>query len=133
LALRWIPLLLIALSARAQDCAVCHAGIAQSYRKTPMALSSGPVGTGLIAESFGKAAFKHERTGYSYRAFPDASKLLFSFGKPGAPEHKRELSYFIGSGAGARSYSLQSGGFHSQVAPPANRVSAVKRLIGSVE
>ena len=76
-----------------------------------MALSSGRVGTGLVTETFGKAAFKHERTGYSYRAFEDASRLLFAFGKPGVPENKRELAYFIGSGAAARSYLLESGGF----------------------
>ena len=76
-----------------------------------MALSSGRVGTGLFAESFDKAAFTHERTGYGYRAFRDGPKLLFQFGKPGGPQHTRELSFFIGSGAAARSYLLQTGGF----------------------
>jgi hypothetical protein len=76
-----------------------------------MALSSGRVGTENTTETFGKAAFKHERTGYSYRAFPETSKLLFAFGKPGGPEFTRELKYFIGSGTAARSYLLDSGGF----------------------
>jgi hypothetical protein len=91
-------------------CAACHAVIYQSYSATPMALSSGKVGTGAFQESLAATQFFHARSGVRYRVFKEQSNYFFEFARDAfqtsSPEirGRRRLDYFIGSGAVGRSY-----------------------------
>src|SRR5579864_1070149 len=85
-------------------CARCHAEIYKKYSTTPMALSSGraiPVGD--------KASFSGN-SGYQYSIVPQDQKLFLEFHKTDKTE-RRELAYFVGSGATARSYLISIDGF----------------------
>lgn len=97
-----------------QACAPCHAKIYQSYSRTPMAVSSGLAGGGLIEESFDRAEFTHQRSGFHYRVHRDGRKYFFEFDKDEAGRRvhaRRRLEYFVGSGVIARAYLLQVDGF----------------------
>lgn len=77
-----------------------------------MAMSSGPVGSGLIRETFDRAAFTHAASGFKYRVFPNRDGLGVEFiSKDGALKGNKALPYFIGSGATARSYLLIDDGY----------------------
>ncbi|HEV3201828.1 MAG TPA: tetratricopeptide repeat protein [Bryobacteraceae bacterium] len=105
----------LSTAAGSQACAECHRAIYDAYSLTPMAASSGPVGHGLIHETFDRADFTHAPTGFRYRVYPNRDALAFEFtGKDGALHGIKQLPYFIGSGATARSYLLIDDGYAYQ-------------------
>ncbi len=117
--LRRFPLVLLATcSAFGADfvgnkaCAPCHAGIYRAYMRTPMAQSSGNVGTeelpafALTKETFDRAEFRDARGAFSYKVAPD---YRFEFTQRGVSQPiagVRSLPYFIGSGAAARTFLI---------------------------
>src|SRR5215475_8406523 len=108
-----LPLLLLlvwpAHSAPSTACAVCHREIYERYRNTPMALTSGIP----AREDLTRASFTHTASGYQYRIFRTAEGLSFEFAKPAAAVRgTRELPFFLGSGATARSYLLSDDGYY---------------------
>jgi hypothetical protein len=117
--LRSVSWLAIALSASgaefagSQACAPCHAAIYRSYMQTPMARSSGRVGTGA-KERFDQAEFRDSRGAFAYRAGAEGGKYYFDFTQQGSSrpiQGRRYLEYFVGSGAAAHSYVMSDGGF----------------------
>jgi Flp pilus assembly protein TadD len=68
-----------------------------------MALSSGPAGSTPVP---GKTSFSGN-SGYQYSIVHANQRLYLDIGKSG----RRELSYFVGSGAAARSYLISIDGF----------------------
>jgi hypothetical protein len=116
-------LLAIAISADgaesvgSQVCASCHAAIYRSFMRTPMAQSSGLVGTQGSKEQFDRAEFRDSSGAFAYTVGQDAKGYYFNFrqqGKPTTPkpiEGRRALDYFVGSGAAARSYITNVDGF----------------------
>lgn len=92
-------------------CAPCHAAIYRSYVRTPMAQSSGKVGTEDPKETFDRAEFRDARGAFSYRV---ASDYRFEFTQQDARQPLtgvRSLAYFVGSGAAARTFLIDDGGF----------------------
>jgi len=91
-------------------CVACHSSIYKSYSATPMALSSGKVGTGAFQESFAASKFFHSRSGAHYRVFKEQNDYYFEFIREASQTSsheirgRRRLDYFIGSGAVGRSY-----------------------------
>ena len=83
-------------------CAQCHAAIYRKYSATPMALSSGPANSAPVpAQTF------EANSGYRYSVLHQENKLFLDFKKADAKiAERRELSYFAGSGAAARSYLI---------------------------
>ncbi len=76
-----------------------------------MAQSSGKVGTQTSKESFDQAGFRDDLGAFSYKVSPDYS---FEFTQQRAKQPitgKRAFSYFIGSGAAARTFLIDDGGF----------------------
>jgi len=118
-------LLLLAWPARSAPstaCAVCHREIYERYRNTPMALTSGIP----AREDFTRASFTHASSGYQYRIFRTAEGLSFEFNKPAAAVRgTRELPFFLGSGATARSYLIADDGYYFE-APVAFYAAARK-------
>src|SRR5689334_14963216 len=97
--------------AASTDCAPCHRAIYDRYRRTPMANSSGAVGQGLIRETFPQS-FDHARTGFRYRVDRKPGAIALEFEKTdGTLKGAKELLYFVGSGAAARSYLISDDGF----------------------
>ena len=90
-----------------KTCAPCHAEIYSKYNATPMAISSGPANSAAVpSQSFSANG------GFQYSIIQQASKLFLDFQKPGTKSAvRRELSYFVGSGAVARSYLTAVDGF----------------------
>lgn len=92
-------------------CAPCHDAIFRSYMRTPMAQSSGKVGTEDPKETFDRAEYRDSRGAFSYRVSPD---YRFEFTQQGARQPiagLRALAYFVGSGAAARTFLIDDGGF----------------------
>ena len=88
-------------------CAGCHAGIYEKYMATPMAKSSGAAGLSAVPEQSFEA-----NSGFRYSISRQDRKLFLDFTKTGsASGERRELTYFVGSGAAARSYLMDVGGF----------------------
>jgi hypothetical protein len=119
--LRQFPLVLLAMSGALgadfvgnKACAPCHAAIVRSYMRTPMAQSSGKVGTEdpkQTFETFDRAEFRDARGAFSYTVAPD---YRFEFTQQGAKQSitgVRALAYFVGSGAAARTFLIDEGGF----------------------
>ena len=77
-----------------QQCRACHSAIADAYRETPMARSSGPVRSVPAADFM--AAGQHYRIAENRLSFDGGS----------AP-----LDYFIGSNANGRTYLFQREGY----------------------
>ncbi len=101
-------------SVGSQACARCHAAIYRSFMATPMAHSSGRVGTGEPKESFAHAEFRDARGAFSYRVGQQAGMYYFEFAEQDARQPvrgRRQVEYFVGSGAAARSYLMSAGGF----------------------
>ena len=76
-----------------------------------MAQSSGKVGSEGLKETFDRAEFRDARGAFSYKVSPD---YRFEFRQQGASRPiagVRALQYFIGSGAAARTFLLDDGGF----------------------
>jgi hypothetical protein len=86
-------------------CAGCHRDIADGYRKTGMARSSGEV-RGIEAEGW----FAHKPSGVRYRVFLKDEAAWFSFDL-GEVQGSRRLGYFVGSGTVGRSYLYPVDGF----------------------
>jgi len=103
----------IAPAANSAECAACHRAIYDSYRRTPMAVSSGEAGRGVPVESFARAAFTHTASGFRYRVSKTGGAYAMEFEKAadGSLRGKKALSYFVGSGVAARSYLLVDDGF----------------------
>ena len=77
----------------------------------PMAQSSGKVGTQDLKETFDHVEFRDDHGAFSYTVSPD---YRFEFTQQGARQPiagRRALSYFIGSGAAARTFLIDDGGF----------------------
>src|ERR1700753_2339884 len=94
-----------------QACARCHPAIFRTYMQTPMAQSSGKAGGQQMKETFERAEFQDDRGAFSYRVAPD---YRFRFSQLGAAQPIagfRTLSYFIGSGAAARTFLMEDSGF----------------------
>ena len=109
--LRWLFLLLCAPALWATDsatCADCHRAIYESYRRTPMAMTSGQADRAQPPESFDRAAFAHD--GFRYRVTRDYS-VEFAKSTGGDLHGRKPLAYFVGSGTTARSYLLDADGF----------------------
>ena len=105
------PILLLfflsaAQAATSDECAACHREIYDRYRHTPMAVTSGVP----AREDLARATFTHAATGFRYRVYRERAGLAFEFTKD--PVHgSRELPWFIGSGATARSYLVADDGY----------------------
>jgi tetratricopeptide repeat protein/cytochrome c554/c'-like protein len=87
-------------AADSKVCARCHAEIFRQYAATPMALTSGPAGLGAISGKFSGNG------GYQYSVVRQDQKVFLDIGT-----ERRELAYFVGSGAAARSYLIAVDGF----------------------
>lgn len=87
-------LLLLAL----EDCTPCHAGIAATYRQTPMARSSGTV------NELKAGTFRHKSSQTLYRM---AEKQVFI--ETPLQKATQVLDYFIGSGNHGSSYLFRRG------------------------
>jgi len=100
--------------AGSRACASCHVEIYEAYMQRPMAVSSGPAGSGLLQESFERAEFTHGRSGFRYRVLRDGAQYFFEVeGAAGGRKIRvrRPMPYFIGSGMAARSYVFALDGF----------------------
>ncbi len=121
--LRRFPVVLLALSGAFgadfvgnKACAPCHAAIFRSYMRTPMAQSSGKAGTEDPKEAFDRAEFRDAHGAFSYKVGPD---YRFEFAQLNVTRQgdrqpingNRTLAYFIGSGAAARTFLIDDGGF----------------------
>jgi hypothetical protein len=101
-------------------CGNCHAEIYRKYAITPMAMTSGPAVSARVPDQSFSA-----NSGYRYSIAHRDQRLLLEFGKERrelanqeirepanneirelANKEIRELTYFVGSGASARSYLL---------------------------
>lgn len=97
-----------------QACAPCHPAIYRSFLQTPMANGSGRLGAGEQIEQFDRTTFRDAAGAYVYRVGQEAGKYFFDFLQVGANRPiagRRQLEYFVGSGAAARSYLLNYQGF----------------------
>jgi hypothetical protein len=100
--------------AGSQACAPCHPAIYRSFMRTPMANGSGRVGTGEMHERFDRTEFRDSRGAFAYRVGRQAGSYFFEFLQQGTKQPiqgRRQLEYFVGSGAAARSYLLSVEGF----------------------
>jgi hypothetical protein len=94
--------------AGSRACARCHREIYESYRTTPMATSSGVATGGAMRDG----AFTHAASGFRYRVNARGGGLSFEFSRGDGPlRGQKTLSYFVGSGAVARSYLIADDGF----------------------
>jgi Flp pilus assembly protein TadD len=89
-------------------CSECHEQIFQSYLRTPMANASGWAVTGAIPGSF-----TDEVSGVAYSVFPKDGGVWLSYERPGSKELRgqQRLTYFLGSGAHARTYVYSIHGY----------------------
>ncbi len=83
-----------------------------------MANGSGRAGTGEPREHFDRTEFQDTGGAFAYRVGQEAGRYFFEFRQPGAQQPgasviqgRRQLEYFVGSGAAARSYLLSDEGF----------------------
>ena len=100
--------------AGSESCAACHAEIFRSFQGTPMAHSTGIVGTADPQERFDAAVFRDSRNAYTYSLSRQGASFFFDFRQQGARQPiagRRQLEYFVGSGHAARSYLLSVDGF----------------------
>jgi hypothetical protein len=100
--------------AGSQACAPCHTAIYRSFMRTPMANASGRVGTGEMHERFDSTEFRDSRGAFTYRVGQEAGSYFLDFRQQSANppiQGRRQLEYYVGSGAAARSYLLNTGGF----------------------
>lgn len=82
-------------------CGNCHSEIYRKYAATPMALTSGPAANAAVPDQSFSA-----NSGYRYSIVHRNPALILEFGN-----QRRELAYFVGSGASARSYLIAVEGF----------------------
>jgi tetratricopeptide (TPR) repeat protein len=100
-----------------QACAPCHPSIYRSFLRTPMANGSGRVGTGKPRERFDRTEFQDSHGAFAYRVEQEDGKYFFEFLQQGAQQPatqqiqgRRQMEYFVGSGAAARSYLVNYDG-----------------------
>src|SRR5581483_8830998 len=94
--------------------AACHAAISRTFLRTPMAQSSGKTGAAAAIEQFDRTEFQDSAGKFAYRVGHDTAGYYFEFRQLGAQhpiQGRRDLDYFVGSGAAARSYLSQVNGF----------------------
>lgn len=105
-----------------EACASCHAQVYNSYVKTRMATTSGPANEGLIT-----GEFTHQQSGVHYRVYQRDGRAWMSYERAGEIgfHGERELLYFLGAGAEARTYLFPEDGF--LFAAPINWYSQEKR------
>lgn len=99
--------------AGSQACAGCHTALYRSFIGTPMAHSSGRVGTDE-KERFDRVEFRDSGGAFAYRVEREAGAYFFAFTQQHAAQPiqgHRQLDYFVGSGAAARSYLMSVDGF----------------------
>ncbi len=103
-------------------CANCHEQIVRSYSRTPMALTSGPVGKDLV-----EGSFKQKTTSISYQIVKKSGVALLNYERSEGPALRgsQELNYFIGSGRRGHSYLSMLDGFLYE--SPVSYYSAEKR------
>ena len=80
--------------------------------QTPMARSSGRTGAGN--EHFDRTEFGDSGNAFAYRVGQEKGTYYFQFRQRNSArpvQGRRQLEYFVGSGAAARSYLLSAGGF----------------------
>ena len=89
---------LAAQGAGSSDCAPCHRRIYNNYTQTPMAASSGKVGSGPNRESFALSRFTHGKSAIEYRVRSDKSGYSFEFGntRDGKLRGEKRLSSLSG-------------------------------------
>ncbi|HWB86636.1 MAG TPA: cytochrome c3 family protein [Bryobacteraceae bacterium] len=95
-------------------CAACHGEIYRSYMRTPMAITSGRAGSGSFPEKFDQGDFYHQPSGARYHVYRERGNDYFSFqiaDPQGRLHGTRQLDYYIGSGAVARSYLTRVDGY----------------------
>src|SRR5260370_3928868 len=99
--------------AESAACSPCHRAIYDSYQRTPMATSSGEAGRAAPPEAFGRAAFTHAASGFRYRVSRNRGSLWMEFEKTSGASlrGRKQLVWFVGSGAVARIYLLVADGF----------------------
>jgi tetratricopeptide (TPR) repeat protein len=96
--------LALAWTAPSQDCATCHAAIAASYAKTPMARTFGTVLPSAKLPGLDTFTHKPSRQHYSLIQTPGAAPTLERSDESGAHVARKPIHYWIGSGNHARSY-----------------------------
>jgi predicted CXXCH cytochrome family protein len=103
----------VASAAGSADCANCHRAIYDSYRRTPMAVTSGQTGVSGFSESFANSTFTHVASGFRYRVGRSGGAYWMDFEKAGdgGMHARKPLPYFVGSGAVARAYLLAADGY----------------------
>jgi hypothetical protein len=82
--------------------------------RTPMAHSSGSAGTEEAKETFDRTDFRDSHGAFTYHVGEQAGKYFLEFRQQSTTEPiqgRRQLVYFVGSGAAARSYLLSLDGF----------------------
>ncbi|MEO5923832.1 MAG: tetratricopeptide repeat protein [Bryobacteraceae bacterium] len=98
-----------------QACSTCHRAVFNAYARTPMAQSSGKVEFMDRRESFVSAEFLGARGSFSYKVRPDYKFEFAELGPVNAGKPPlvglRDLAFFVGSGAAARTFLIESGGF----------------------
>ena len=92
-------------------CAPCHREIYERYSQTPMANASG-----VAAEGFIPADFKHASSGIHYRVSAEAGHVWLAYQRDSASADRmlngrQELRYFIGSGKRGRTYLFEQEGY----------------------
>jgi len=89
-------------------CATCHKQVFQSYLATPMANASGLAADGVIP-----GAFKDNVSGVEYQIFLKDGAAWLAYERAGLPELRgqQKLTYFMGSGAHARTYLYSVNGY----------------------
>ncbi len=85
-------------------CRHCHSQIYESYSRTPMARTSGPAASGLVA-----GEFTHQRSGIHYRVFSDTEGPTLAFLRSGdrAISGRLPLKYFVGSNTRGRTFLFE--------------------------
>jgi hypothetical protein len=88
-------------------CRRCHAAIADSYARTPMARTSGPAFPPL------EGSFVHAPSGVAYRVLQSGGKAWLTYDRNGErPLHGRqELKYYVGSNTRGRTFLFDIDGF----------------------
>src|SRR5262249_38578796 len=73
-------------------CANCHLQIVRSYSRTPMALTSGPVGEDLV-----EGSFRQKTTAIFYEIVKNSSGAFLNYERSDRPALRgsQELKYFI--------------------------------------
>ena len=87
--------------------------------RTPMAHSSGLVGTEEERERFDRSEFRDAQGAFTYTVSREGTKYFFGFQEQGATQRgskqaiqgRRQLDYYVGSGHAARSYLMHIDGF----------------------